>query len=446
MASSKSPSVVTIRLTSSTRWILLIPALLVILSSWFVVRWYVGDLVAEYAPAVEEGGLEMARLAVRWAPSDPLTHWRLGAYEEKVFSAETLAAAVREYQAAVALSPHDYRYWMELGRALEAAGDSENGEKALRRAVDLAPAYSHPRWHLGNLLLRAGKLENAFRELGVAAVADDQMRPQVFELGMRVLDGNIDEISRLACTTAATRMHFAIYLVGKQRFDDAMRMWASISSADRQSQGDLVKGLMQSLLDAKQFRRAIEVMPAIDSNAKITPDEIRNGGFESPLASESQNAFDWIITSRPHAQIGIDARAHSGSGSLRLVFKAPKNLDKIPITQTVVVEAGAQYSLEWFFRTEDLKGASTPILVIRDAVDGSNLVEAKPLPTETNEWQQVTLAFKTKPGHDGITIAFYRAPCTGTDICPIFGTVWYDDFKLQRLSGPDRTESGTAKR
>lgn len=144
-------------------------ALLAILGSWLVVRWYVGDTVAEYAPTVEQGGIEMARLAARWAPGDPLTHWRLGSLEEKVFSAENMADAVREYQLAVTLSPNDYRYWMELGRALEASGDRESGEKALRRAVDLAPAYSHPRWHFGNLLLREGRMAEAFEQLGHAA-------------------------------------------------------------------------------------------------------------------------------------------------------------------------------------------------------------------------------------------------------------------------------------
>ena len=121
------------------RWVLLLPALLAILGSWFVARWYVGNTVAEFGPGVEEGGVDMARLATKWAPADPLTHWRLGSLEEKAFSAENIAAAVREYQLAVALSPNDYRYWMELGRALEASGDRDGGEKALRRAVDFAP-------------------------------------------------------------------------------------------------------------------------------------------------------------------------------------------------------------------------------------------------------------------------------------------------------------------
>lgn len=446
MTNSKSPSVVTIRLNAGTRWLLLLPALLAILGSWFVVRWYVGDTVAEYAPPVEEGGIEMARLAVRWAPDDPLTHWRLGMLEKKVFSAENMAAAVREYQLAVALSPNDYRYWMDLGRALESAGDKENGEKALRRAVDLAPAYSHPRWHFGNLLLREGKLAEAFEQLGYAAEADNQMRSQVFGLAMQVFDGDINEIARVAAVSAAARIQFAIYLSTMARFDDAMRMWATISPADRQGQRELSQELKTSLIASKQFRAALNVMRETDPNTSLPQlEQIRNGGFESSLPAPGADSFDWVVNSRSPAQIGIDSRAHNGSGSLRILFRAPNTLEKIQLSQTVIVEPGAKYRFEYYFRTEDLTTANTPILMIQDAVDNATLAETVPLPSGTNDWQRVTFEFKTNPKHDGMTIGFRRAPCGEEQICPIFGTVWYDDFSLQRIDGPDRRESGSAK-
>ena len=41
------------------------------LSSWFVVRWYLGNTIAEYF-ALEERRLETAQLAASWAPKDPL--------------------------------------------------------------------------------------------------------------------------------------------------------------------------------------------------------------------------------------------------------------------------------------------------------------------------------------------------------------------------------------
>ena len=449
MTSSKSPSVVTIRLGSGRRWLLLLPVLLAILGASFAVRWYVANTIAEYAPGVTEGGIEMARLAVRWAPGDPLTHWRLGSLEEKVFSAENMAAAVSEYQAAVKLSPHDYRYWMELGRALEASGDPDSAEKALRRAVDLAPAYSHPRWQFGNLLLREGKFEEAFNQLGRAAEADAQMRPQVFDLAMRVFDSDIDQIARVTCASPAARLQFAIYLVAVQRIDDAMRMWGNISQADRRAQTELSKELEQSLVQAKQFRALLSVVREIQAAANLpVAEQISNAGFESPLTRSSADTFGWVVNSRPPAQFAIDSHAHTGQGSLRIVFRAPSTLDRIQISQTVVVTPGVQYRFEYYVRTEDLLSASTPVLTIVDAVDGTALATSKPLPTGTNDWHQVALDFTMNAKHDGITIGFSRAPCGEAQICPIFGSVWYDDFNLQRLGGrgAPRRDASSAKR
>jgi tetratricopeptide (TPR) repeat protein len=165
------------------RWLLFLPALLAITGASFAIRWYVGNTVTEYTSTPDADGIEMARLGARWAPDNALAHWRLGSLQEKNFSAENLAAAVDEYRRAVEVDPNDFRYWMELGRALEANGDPQNGERALRRAVELAPSYSYPRWQYGNLLLRQGRVDEAFAEFARAADADPAMQAPTPERG-----------------------------------------------------------------------------------------------------------------------------------------------------------------------------------------------------------------------------------------------------------------------
>jgi tetratricopeptide (TPR) repeat protein len=436
-----------IRFNDVTRWLLLLPALLVILGSWFVVRWYVGDTVAEYAPTVEEGGIEMARLAVRWAPADPLTHWRLGILEEKVFSAENMAAAVREYQLAVMVSPTDYRYWMELGRALEANGDREGAEKALRRAVELAPAYSYPRWRFGNLLLREGKVDEAFENLSRAADSDELMRPQVFTLAWQAFSGDLNAVMK-AVPAPAVRMQFAIYLINGGSIDEAARLIRSISPSDRQAQSALTKEVVKSLIQKKHFHAALDILRELEPDvAQLpVPGQVWNGGFETKVAPSDPKDFHWIFTSR-QAEISKDTQAHSGQGSLRIVFRTVNKMDGVLFSQNVIVEPDTQYRLECYVRTDSVISASTPLLAINDATDNNTLVTSSQLPTGSSDWKRITLDFKTKPKSDGITILLYRPPCSEAQICPIFGTVWYDDFSLQRIAGPGspRGESGSAK-
>ena len=418
------------------RWLLFLPALLALVSAGAAVRWYVGNTVAEFSPAVDEGGLEMAQMAVRWAPDDPLTHWRLASFEQKTFSAENLAAAVREYELAVQASPYDYRYWMELGRALEANGDSDRGEKALRRAVELAPAYSHPRWHYGNLLLREGKTDEAFAQLSRAAEADELMQAPIFGLATQVFGGDIEKIIQVL-PAPAVRLQFAISLLNTNKFDEAARVMRTITPADRKAQPDLTDRVLQSLLDHKQFHAALALLREIEpaGTQLPEPEQFWNGGFEKPIPLSDTKPFRWVIGSPSQAQIAIDPRGRT-TGSLRIIFKASTRLESIPVSQTIIVEPETQYRIQFYQRTEGLVTASAPAVTISDAIDKTQLVSSPPMPTGTNDWQLVTLDFKTKPKHEGISFGLIRAACEGNQpICPIFGTIWYDDFNLQRVSG-----------
>jgi len=444
---SNSASVITIDLRAPARRALVIlPALLAILSAWFVVRWYVGDTVAEYASDNPASAKELARLATRWAPGDPFAHWTLGALEEKEFSANNLAATVHEYEIAVTLSPNDYRYWMELGRGLEAAGDNAGGERALGRAVELAPAYSLPRWYFGNLLLREGKVDEAFRQLARAGETNPEIRLQVFNLAGQVFGDDVEAIAKAACPSAAVRIQLAINLAGRQKFAEAMRVWSG--TQNRNNERELAEELKKQLIATKQFQAALVVMRDIEPDAgKLpVPEQFINGGFEAGSTLTSSDSFGWSITSRSQAQIAIDSQAHSGGNSLRIVFRAPTKLETIPVSQAIVVEPDTQYHFECYARTNDLITGSPPLITILSAADNATLASSPPMQTGTNDWQQISLDFKTKPKSDGVIVKLSRQPCSEAQVCPIFGTVWYDDFKLQRSGGAADSRGTTASR
>lgn len=434
----RSKSVITINFRPPvTRWLLLLPALLAILFAWFAGRWYVGNVVAEYAPTPDQGGVEMAQVAVRWAPDDPLTHWRLASFEDKNFNAENLAVAVQEYQLAVKASPYDYRYWMELGKALEASGDRQAGEKASRRAVELAPNYSHPLWQYGNVLLREGRIDEAFAQLSKAADADESMRPPVFGLAWQVFDGDMNEILKVL-RQPAVRMQLSIYLINLNKFEAASSVLRTLSPEDRKAQVALTDQLITSLIEGRQFKAALKVMQEFepDTSQLPKPEQIWNGGFEQPVPNLDPKPFHWLINSRPQAQISVDSRGHSDNGSLRITFSAPNKLEKIPISQKIIVDPDTTYKIQFYTRSERLVSASTPVVVITDATGNEWLGTSQPALSGTNDWQLVTFTFRSKPNSDGVVIGIFRTGCEGQPICPIFGIVYYDDFDIQRVSGP----------
>ncbi|MDT4898894.1 MAG: hypothetical protein QOH25_3971 [Acidobacteriota bacterium] len=420
------------------RALLALPVALALLFSWYAVRWYVGDFVAEFVPSMEEGQLEAALAAMHLAPDDPWTHRMVAGLKRRSLLPGDLEDAVHHYEEAVRLSPNDYRFWMDLGRTREELGDRDGGEKALRRAVELAPSYAYPRWHLGNLLLRAGRGEEAFAELRRAAEASPEMRPQLFNVAWTLYEQNIDEIKKVVGDSAGTRAEFAMYLIGRQRLDDALNLWSSLKPAEKREQSATGSAIMQSLLEQKRYRVALNIFNDLNpGDASIEAMQLVNGSFENDINTAGNKIFNWQIKSDPQAQIALDgSTSHSGARSLRIFFRVSTTLAFNNVGQMVVVEPSAAYHFECYARAGDLKSGGTPLIEIIDAMDGSTVLGAsKPLPSGTYDWQLISINFKTPPKTEAVMVRIGRGTCGSDALCPIFGTVWYDDFNLQRISG-----------
>jgi tetratricopeptide (TPR) repeat protein len=428
------------------RTLLVLPVLLAIMLSWFGVRWYVGDTIAEYAPSLEDAGIDSARVSVRLAPDDPQTHWSVATLLKNSLAGDQVAEALKSFEEAARLSPNDYRLWMDLGRARSQAGDLAGADKALRQAVVLAPGYSYPRWYLGNLLLREGQNDQAFAELRQAADSEASLRPQIFNLANHVYGDDLEKIKSVLGGKAEARTQLISYLISRNRLDDAVRVWSSLSPSERGPEKVTSDSLINGLISAKRFKSAYEVYRQSAPSSASEMGGILNGSFEEDIPDAGQSPFGWQIKSLPpQAQINLDKSVrHGGGRSLRVLFKSTSQLVFNNISQLSITDPSTPYRLEFWVRTEDLKSVGTPVIEIVDPVNGEVIGKSDALHAVTADWQPMTIVFKTGPRTEAVTLRTNRASCgAGTAVCPIFGVVWYDDFTLQRISANNST--GTSK-
>lgn len=416
------------------RVIMLLTVLLALTASWFVVRWYLGNTMAEYFNP-EDSRLETARTAVSLAPYDPLTHWRLGDFIDKRLPPDQIHQAVAEFERSVSLSPNDYRYWTAWGQALEQAGEYQKAEVGLRQAVKLAPSYWHPRWHLGNLLLRQNRYDEAFAELRLASKANDQLKPQLFNAVWQIHDADVDAMTAAIGNTASGRAEFSLYLIGRSRFDEGMRLWQALTESEKKASRQVADSIISYLTASKRYHKAIDVWNEVAPGDAYRAEfgKIIDPGFESDIRHGIANLFGWQVPSSPQVQIGITTnKGHNSRRSLRIFFQVRSHVEPISVSQLVPVHPNTQYEFECYVRTENLVGASTTAVVIADAADGAQLASSPQAPSGDNDWQRVVLSFRTSVKTEAITLTIVRAPCKTDDaVCPIFGTVWYDDFNLK---------------
>ncbi|KXK03361.1 MAG: Tetratricopeptide repeat protein [Acidobacteria bacterium OLB17] len=106
-------------------------------------------MIAEMTVPTDPAARELLASAQRFAPGDPMSFWLASGIERQAFSPESATRSMNLMEEAVKLSPYDYRWWIELGRASEQAGNAERAETAFRHAVELAPTYTIPRCRSG---------------------------------------------------------------------------------------------------------------------------------------------------------------------------------------------------------------------------------------------------------------------------------------------------------
>jgi hypothetical protein len=403
--------------------------------SYFVVNWYLGNTFAEYFDPANSN-FDIARLAVSMGPKDPLTHWRLAEVLQVDLSPAKQAEAIAEYQKAVDLSPNDYRFWTSLGIAYERLGEKEKAEQALKRAVDLAPSYAYPHWFLGNLYLRNARYDEAFAELRIAGKANPELQSQLFILAWQVYSTEPEAMKRAVGDSAADRAAFALYLLSQQHFDEGLRIWNDLSTEDKKANLGTGGEIIATLGKAFRFHDALKVWnDGAPDEYHTELDRVFDPGFEKPVSYGPNIVFGWQVVGSSQMQIGIDPEhSNSGSRSLKLVFQVRQNLEAVMVYQLLPVQPNTDYELEWYQSTDNLVSGSAPQIDVMDPTDNKVITASAKAPGGTNRWARASVSFKTDEKTEAVYVRIVRSSCATEEapLCPIFGSIWYDDFSIKR--------------
>ena len=404
--------------------------------SYVVIRWYLGNTLAEYFNPADNNNVKVAQMAASMAPRDPLPHWRIAQVSQKLLPLDQQGPALAEYEKAVSLSPYDYRLWMWLGTAQEQAGDPAKAEQALRRAVTLAPAYSYPHWYLGNLLLRSGRYDEAFAELRLASEADPELRPQQFNLVWAIYGNDQDALPKAVGPNSAVRSAFALYLLSQKHFEEGLRLWNGLTAEEKKENKETAQSIITTLNAELRFHDAVQVWNDVSPERfRVEEGRIFDASFEELLSYGAETVFGWQVKGGPFVSIGIDpAKGHSGAHSLRLVFQVRSNIEGINVGQLVPVTPHTEYDFECYVSTEKLETGSAPQIQIMDPTTGAMLGSSGMAPGGTNDWTRVNFSFKTGDKTEAVNLKIVRVSCGNEEVpvCPIFGSVWYDDFSFKR--------------
>jgi tetratricopeptide (TPR) repeat protein len=412
------------------RAILFLLVVLNFLFAWLSVKWQLGNMLAENTSPVKPEAEIVAEYAVWLAPDDPLSNWILASSKSRSLSSET-EQSLEVFKNVVRLAPYDFRWWLEFGSALEENNKIELAEIALKKAVSLAPSYAYPGWRLGNFYLRRGNVEKAIAEFQQASKHNTIYRQQIFSVLWNYFDQNPEILIKTVEDNPSAMADLAVFFAAKSRPNESLQVWQKLTPDERNRREPIAKVLAQGLFDKKHFRSSLEFSKQIGLDTEADIGKMQNGGFELPIDRESKAYFDWKVVPVEKTDVRLDAtQKHSGKRSLRIQFNGYSALQYYHVYQTVVIQPAKKYRLAFWYRADKLKSAGPPLIEILNASDYKLIKSSKPIEDST-EWQKKEVEFITPEDTEAIVIRVGRVVCGSQ--CPLFGTIWLDDFELTEI-------------
>jgi hypothetical protein len=409
--------------TSNRRWLISLQtvALLLLLGflSWNSFSIASASLYTTYGERTAR--LDAINLAVKLNATDPEPHYA----RSSILVNDDAAAANAEATQAVTLRPRDYVFWLGLAQTRERNNDLVGGIAAATEAVRLAPSYSQPHWRLGNLLVRAGRFEEGFNELRLAGVSNPSLLPSIIDLAWHLSQEDAEYVKRvIRPDTTEARLALSDYFRTHGKFTEAAEALSETGPAANEYRGRL----LSELITNKRFSEAYELW--LPTHASAQKNTVFDPGFEQ-RSSFSEPGFGWRAVTSPRIAIAIDDQtAADGKGSLKIDFNGESDPNVVVLSQLVMVEANAHYTLKFAGRSDKLVSGGLPVLRVINASSGAVLGESV-LPQQTNGWAEYSTEFAVPADVWTVEIRLQRQNCM-TGPCPIFGALWLDNFSLQK--------------
>jgi hypothetical protein len=375
-------------------------------------------------PSLERG--------VRLSPGNADYRHRLGRYF--AFVAGDPRSAIESLRSAVALNPHDARYWFDLAAAYQVSGDIGGQRAALDRALQAEPTAPAVAWEAANFFLIDGNIDRALREFRVVIENDISLADAALRACWRVRPDTDALLRDVVPARTDSLISFLSLLSSKQETEGTIKTWNRLAQLHEKFQNRYLYDYVRYLI---AVRRPDAAMSAWEQTADTlglsaylpTEDNlVVNGDFSLDILN---GGFDWTYVNRTGVRPLLDpSNFRQGHRSLSLTFEGP-GINDAGIQQLIPVRGATTYNFLAYYKSADFEGAGGPQIVLRDAYTGAPLYASDPL-NDADFWKEVHSKITTPDSTTLLVLAIERFPAGS----PIRGKLWLDDFALSPDDSP----------
>jgi tetratricopeptide (TPR) repeat protein len=382
----------------------------------------------EFVASVLASHPELPKLerAVRLSPGNADYRHRLGRYF--AFVAGDPQSAIDSFRSAVALNPHDARYWFDLAAAYQVTGDITGQRTALERALQAEPTAPGVAWEAANFFLIDGDIDRALREFHVVIENDLPLADPAMRACWRVRPDTDALLRDVVPARADSLIAFLHLLMSKQETEGTIKTWERLAQVHEKFENRYLYEYVNYLIGA---HRPDAAMSAWEQSADVlglsaylpTEDNlVVNGDFSFDILN---GGFDWTYVDRKGVTPVLDpSDFHQGHRSLFLDFLGP-GIHDAGISQIIPVHGPTTYDFSAYYKSAEFKGAGGVQIVLRDAYTGTPLFVSGTL-TDADFWREVHSKVTIPNSTTLLVLAIERFPAGS----PISGKLWLDAFEL----------------
>jgi tetratricopeptide (TPR) repeat protein len=382
----------------------------------------------EFAASVFASRAELPKLerAVRLSPGNADYRHRLGRYFAFVVSDPE--SAIVSFRAAVALNPHDARYWFDLAAAYQVTGYVDGQRAALEHALRAEPTAPDVAWEAANFFLIDGDIDRALHEFRVVIEYDNELVDAALRACWRVRPDAEALLQDAVPARADSLLAFLALLRSKQDTDGAIKAWERLTHLHEKFENRYLYEQVRYLIEVHRPEAAMSAWEQsadlLGLSAYLPTDDnlVVNGDFSLDILN---GGFDWTYVNRPGVRPLLDPTAfRQGHRSLSLTFEGP-GINDAGIQQLIPVRGATTYDFSAYYKSADFEGAGGPQIVLRDAYTNTPLYASDSL-NDADFWKEVHSRVTTSNTTTLLRLAIERFPAGS----PIRGKLWLDDFQL----------------
>jgi hypothetical protein len=365
--------------------------------------------------------------AIQMEPSNAEYRELLG--RNLALSVDSVDDAIANYKKAVQLNPFVAAYWLDLASAYQIAGQTQEQQSSVERAVEVDPTTPLVAWEAANFFLIQGKVEKAFPRWRTVLEQDPEAASSALQTSWRATGDSNVMLDQVLPPRSDLYLAFLHLLMQKQETAAAENVWNHLVTLKQPFSASLAFPYLRFLLLQKEvspaqtaWQQLATLNPSLEPYLASPENLIVNGGFEEDLLN---GGFDWLYTPRSHADLTIDtSQFHSGTRSLSVTFDG-LNAPEVGISQLIPVDPNTEYEFSAECRSEELDTASGPRFSITDAYNNESYVLTDDS-LGTNPWREQRARFRTTASTSLLLLRIVREPASAL----IRGRFWVDDLKL----------------